>query len=65
MQNRRGNCGGTGGVSQENLADYLALPNVLAVGGSWMVKESLIAAGNYEEISNICKIAVEIAEGKL
>lgn len=55
----------TGGVSQENLADYLALPNVLAVGGSWMVKESLIAAGNYEEISNICKIAVEIAEGKL
>lgn len=33
----------TGGVGPVNVADYLALPNVPAVGGSWMVPGSLLA----------------------
>jgi 2-dehydro-3-deoxyphosphogluconate aldolase/(4S)-4-hydroxy-2-oxoglutarate aldolase len=34
----------TGGISPENLQDYLALPSVVAVGGSWMVSASLVSA---------------------
>ena len=32
----------TGGINETNTAEYLACPNVLAVGGSWMVKENLL-----------------------
>ncbi len=51
----------TGGVSLENLADYLSLPNVVAVGGSWMVPEDLIAQGRYDEIAVLARRAVERA----
>ncbi|GAB3189201.1 bifunctional 4-hydroxy-2-oxoglutarate aldolase/2-dehydro-3-deoxy-phosphogluconate aldolase [Nesterenkonia suensis] len=34
----------TGGVTPESLPDYLSLPSVLAVGGSWMVPQELVAA---------------------
>jgi len=52
----------TGGVEASNLAAYLALPNVAACGGSWMVKEDLIAAGRFDEISRLCREAVSIVE---
>jgi 2-dehydro-3-deoxyphosphogluconate aldolase/(4S)-4-hydroxy-2-oxoglutarate aldolase len=48
----------TGGVDLANLASYLGLPYVAAVGGSWMVKEELIAAGSFEEIARLCAEAV-------
>jgi len=51
----------TGGVSAGNLGDYLALPNVLACGGSWLTPKSAIAEGNYEIISNLAAEAVAIA----
>ncbi|CAI9409778.1 bifunctional 4-hydroxy-2-oxoglutarate aldolase/2-dehydro-3-deoxy-phosphogluconate aldolase [Aestuariimicrobium sp. T2.26MG-19.2B] len=51
----------TGGVDQHNLPDYLALPNVAAVGGSWMVSPKLIAAGDFEAISRLTAEAVAIA----
>lgn len=51
----------TGGVEPGNLAAYLALPNVVACGGSWMVKESLIAARDYAAISAACAEAVALA----
>lgn len=41
----------TGGVSADNLAEYLALDCVAAVGGSWIVKRELIAERNWQEIS--------------
>ncbi|MBO4209925.1 bifunctional 4-hydroxy-2-oxoglutarate aldolase/2-dehydro-3-deoxy-phosphogluconate aldolase, partial [Micromonospora echinofusca] len=41
----------TGGVSTANLADYLAHPAVLAVGGTWMVAPTLLAAGNWDEVT--------------
>ncbi len=51
----------TGGVSLDNLADYLTLPNVIAVGGSWMVPENLIAQGRFDEIAALARRAVERA----
>ena len=49
----------TGGNSQENIGSYLSCPQVIACGGSWMVKESLIAEKKYDEIEALCKEAVE------
>jgi 2-dehydro-3-deoxyphosphogluconate aldolase/(4S)-4-hydroxy-2-oxoglutarate aldolase len=43
----------TGGISATNLADYLRLPNVLAVGGSWMVTPALVAGGQFAEITRL------------
>lgn len=51
----------TGGVSAANLADYLALPNVAAVGGSWMVKASLIDSGDFATIQSLAADAVAAA----
>jgi 2-dehydro-3-deoxyphosphogluconate aldolase / (4S)-4-hydroxy-2-oxoglutarate aldolase len=48
----------TGGIDSANLAAYLALPNVLACGGSWMVKEDLIRAGHFDEITRLTREAV-------
>ncbi len=40
----------TGGVSPENAADYLALPNVVCAGGSWIAPLDLVKAGAWDEI---------------
>ncbi|MDE3876980.1 bifunctional 4-hydroxy-2-oxoglutarate aldolase/2-dehydro-3-deoxy-phosphogluconate aldolase [Sinorhizobium meliloti] len=51
----------TGGVGPANLASYLAVPAVLACGGSWMVDAKLIRDGNFEEISRLTEDAVALA----
>jgi 2-dehydro-3-deoxyphosphogluconate aldolase/(4S)-4-hydroxy-2-oxoglutarate aldolase len=51
----------TGGVSAGNLAEYLALPSVLACGGSWLTPKAAIAEGNFEEITRLAAEAVGIA----
>ena len=40
----------TGGVTKETARDYLALPNVLCVGGSWIAPRDLIREQNWERI---------------
>jgi len=50
----------TGGIDTANLAQYIKLSNVAAIGGSWMVKEELIASGKFEEITALCKEALAI-----
>jgi 2-dehydro-3-deoxyphosphogluconate aldolase/(4S)-4-hydroxy-2-oxoglutarate aldolase len=52
----------TGGIDSGNLADYLRLPNVVACGGSWMVKEESIKQGRYSDIASACRLAVELAD---
>jgi 2-dehydro-3-deoxyphosphogluconate aldolase/(4S)-4-hydroxy-2-oxoglutarate aldolase len=47
----------TGGVSPANVAEYLALPNVAAVGGSWMVPAHAIHAGDFSTIERLCREA--------
>ena len=51
----------TGGVSANNLADYLALPSVLACGGSWLTPADAISAGNYDKVTALAMEAVSIA----
>ena len=43
----------TGGIRAHNLAEYLALPNVAACGGSWMATSRMIAEGQFEEIARL------------
>ena len=40
----------TGGITEENAAEWLAQPNVVAVGGSWLTPATEIAAGNWDAI---------------
>lgn len=51
----------TGGVSAANLGDYLALPNVPAVGGSWMVPADAIDAGDFATVERLSAEAVAAA----
>ncbi|MFY1690405.1 bifunctional 4-hydroxy-2-oxoglutarate aldolase/2-dehydro-3-deoxy-phosphogluconate aldolase [Plantactinospora sp. WMMB782] len=48
----------TGGVHTGNLGDYLALPAVLAVGGTWMVAPRLLAEGRWDEVTRLTAAAV-------
>ncbi len=52
----------TGGINAGNLADYLSLPMVHACGGSWMVTKQLIARGEFSQILDLAKEAVEIVK---
>lgn len=53
----------TGGISAGNMGDYLKLPIVAAIGGSWMVDKALVAAGNWAEITRLTRAALAIARG--
>ncbi|HFG1890792.1 TPA: bifunctional 4-hydroxy-2-oxoglutarate aldolase/2-dehydro-3-deoxy-phosphogluconate aldolase [Vibrio cholerae] len=50
----------TGGISAANIKDYLAIPRVLACGGTWMVDKKLIEAGNWEELARLTREAVAL-----
>lgn len=52
----------TGGVSADNLDQYLSLPNVIAAGGSWMVKPSLFADGDFTAVTELSRAAVAAAK---
>ncbi len=47
----------TGGVTPANLAAYLALECVVAVGGSWLVSPSLLRAERYDEVERLARAA--------
>jgi 2-dehydro-3-deoxyphosphogluconate aldolase / (4S)-4-hydroxy-2-oxoglutarate aldolase len=51
----------SGGVNAGNLADYLAVPAVPAVSGSWMVDPQLIRDNHWEEITRRSSAAVKLA----
>ena len=51
----------TGGVSVTNLAEYLSLRNVVAVGGSWMVDPALVRQGDFAAIRTLAAAAVAAA----
>ena len=50
----------TGGISPDNLFDYLQFPKVLACGGTWIAKAALISEGKFDEIVQNAREAVEI-----
>ena len=41
----------TGGINQSNVAEYFKNPKILAVGGSWMVTKDMVAAGDFDGIT--------------
>ncbi len=48
----------TGGVTEANMGEYLALPNVVAVGGSWLAPASDVKAGNWAAITERARKAM-------
>lgn len=45
----------TGGINPRNVADYLAIPSVVACGGTWMVPSDLMDSGNWDEIARLVR----------
>jgi 2-dehydro-3-deoxyphosphogluconate aldolase/(4S)-4-hydroxy-2-oxoglutarate aldolase len=45
----------TGGVTQENAGQFLALPNVVCVGGSWLVPGDALAGGDWGRITDLAR----------
>ena len=52
----------TGGITAALLPDYLKLPSVFAVGGSWMVSSSLVKAGDWSLVTKLTAEAVSSVE---
>ncbi|MDZ5515158.1 bifunctional 4-hydroxy-2-oxoglutarate aldolase/2-dehydro-3-deoxy-phosphogluconate aldolase [Vibrio fluvialis] len=50
----------TGGIKPSNVNDYLAIPRVIACGGTWMVEKSLIENGEWEELARLTREAVAL-----
>ncbi|RKV02508.1 keto-deoxy-phosphogluconate aldolase [Helicobacter pylori] len=48
----------TGGISADNMRSYLALENVVCVGGSWLTPKDLIQNKEWDKITEICKRAL-------
>src|SRR5690606_42010766 len=53
----------TGGVGPDNAPDYLALPNVGCVGGSWMVPADAVAAGDWARVERLARAAAGLSAG--
>lgn len=52
----------TGGIGPNNAADFLALPNVVCVGGSWMAAPKLVQEKNWSEITRLAREAKSLSE---
>ncbi len=50
----------TGGVTTKNAPDYLKLPNVLCVGGSWVVEPSLLKEGRWDDVRRLATEASKL-----
>jgi 2-dehydro-3-deoxyphosphogluconate aldolase/(4S)-4-hydroxy-2-oxoglutarate aldolase len=51
----------TGGIGLKNASDYLSLPNVICVGGSWVAPDDLVAEGRWDEIEALAKNAAALS----
>jgi 2-dehydro-3-deoxyphosphogluconate aldolase / (4S)-4-hydroxy-2-oxoglutarate aldolase len=54
----------TGGIDERGATDYLALPNVAMVGGSWMAPKDAIAAGDWQRIRRLAERAAAFGRAK-
>ena len=53
----------TGGINAKNAPDYLALPNVVCVGGSWVAPSDAVRAGDWGRITALAAAASGLARG--
>lgn len=51
----------TGGITLANAPNYLALPNVVCVGGSWVAPEQMVAAQQWDDIRSLAAEAAALA----
>jgi 2-dehydro-3-deoxyphosphogluconate aldolase/(4S)-4-hydroxy-2-oxoglutarate aldolase len=51
----------TGGITAETAPTFLALPNVVCVGGSWLTPKAALAAQNWDEVTRLARGASELA----
>lgn len=54
----------TGGINEKNFLEYLALPNVVCVGGSWVLPADAIAAGDWQKVTRLCQDALAQAASR-
>lgn len=53
----------TGGINAKTAADYLALSNVLCVGGSWVTPKAMVEAGDWAGIAALARATVALRDG--
>jgi 2-dehydro-3-deoxyphosphogluconate aldolase/(4S)-4-hydroxy-2-oxoglutarate aldolase len=54
----------TGGISAASAPEYLALPNVGCVGGSWLAPADALASGSWDRITELARAAAALAVGR-
>lgn len=54
----------TGGIGENDAADYLAQPNVVCIGGSWMVAKDWLATGDYAKVRESATRAAAIVQAR-
>lgn len=47
----------TGGINEKNQQDFLSLPNVFAIGGTWVAKSDWVESGDWSKITSACEAA--------
>ena len=47
----------TGGIGEDNAGEFLALPNVVCIGGSWVAPASAVRAGEWDRITELARAA--------
>ena len=50
----------TGGLTPDNAMNYLSLPNVVCIGGSWMVSKKLVDGHQWNEIERLSHLAAAL-----
>ncbi len=50
----------TGGIDAAKASSYLALPNVIAVGGSWMAPDACVAARDFDAVTRLARAAADL-----
>lgn len=55
----------TGGINEGNILEFLAFEKIIACGGSWMVKDSLVKEKNYAEITRLTAEAVNLVKKQI
>jgi 2-dehydro-3-deoxyphosphogluconate aldolase/(4S)-4-hydroxy-2-oxoglutarate aldolase len=53
----------TGGITRDNAAEFLKLPNVICVGGSWVAPADALAEGNWTRIAALSRDAAQLGRG--
>jgi 2-dehydro-3-deoxyphosphogluconate aldolase/(4S)-4-hydroxy-2-oxoglutarate aldolase len=54
----------TGGINEKNFLEYLALPNVLCVGGSWVAPVNAVKERDWATVTRLSKQAIDAAAGR-